>query len=669
MKDQDGDVTTEVVPTWMLLRSALFIVSLAGGLACSGSGEAPATASASGPLTQTIGHRSIPIDVFLMSPSGSANSVTDQNVTDAIAMANTVWAPVNVDYYLGVQSRITTQYLHCLSSAKCSLGSVTWAQIKGDAGLLGVSPTAFPDTNATTIENWIGQISSKRSPTRITVMVGTTNLGGSNCASPYPHDDGYNFNNSHPTGPTWSTDNSHGIICVNDGRGILALAHELGHYLGLFHTHEALLSSALATEGQVPADYYDLVYTGNGAGIRTFSSKADALPYTASFLLKDNGSSRSVNNTVACGDPSFNLVPCEFWNTFTSGNGSPVMYRTSINPMEMAGITSAPVAGSSQYRMNLMSYNFCSKCPLFLSQSQIDIVTRTLSGMLGQRQMLGEPDEFGPTVSSWGAGRLDVFWRSATQNAGREITQLTFANNAWGTTTRVAAPLMESDPTAASWGSGRIDLFWRGADNLLRHNNTTDGSTWGGGDSLSEDIRSSPAVSSWGANRLDVFWRGTDNRLKHKAFDNGWLADEDLGGTLASDPAAVSWASGRLDVFWRGTDSHLKHKWYPYNGAWSWEEDLGGTLKSAPAAASWGSGRLDVFWRGSTDSLRHIWYPYNNGWSWEQDLSGTLTSDPSAVSWGSGRIDVFWASGIRLHHKWYPYNSDWSYDEDLASMQ
>jgi hypothetical protein len=289
------------------------------------------------------------------------------------------------------------------------------------------------------------------------------------------------------------------------------------------------------------------------------------------------------------------------------------------------------------------------------------------------RGMLEGPTSYGPAVSSWGPGRLDVFWRKPfSQNL--EVSQLTFPGDAWAQGDAVPAPSIAfgSDPAAVSWGTDRIDLFWAGSDNHLRHR-PHDSNGWQAVEDVGGNVWSTPASASWGSGRLDVFWRGADNHLEHKWSNDGvWSSEEDLGGTLTSAPAAVSWGSGRLDVFWRGSDDHLKHKW-SNDGVWSGEEDLGGTLKSAPTVSSWGSGRLDVFWRGASDTLKHLWYPNFGAWSWEQDLGGTLASHPAAVSWGEGRIDVFWTStatnAARLRHRWYPYYGNWSFDEDMGPLQ
>jgi hypothetical protein len=259
----------------------------------------------------------------------------------------------------------------------------------------------------------------------------------------------------------------------------------------------------------------------------------------------------------------------------------------------------------------------------------------TLGGTL-----VGEPD-----VSSWGAGRLDVFSRGVDGTL-----QHRFYEGRWFDWESLGGTLA-SDPTAVSWGAGRVDVFARGTDNALIHK-WYDGFQWHDWESLGGSIVGDPDVSSWGPGRLDVFARAADGTMQHKWYDgSGWHDWESLGGTLASDPTAVSWGAGRVDVFARGTDGTLIHKFHD-NGWWPWES-LGGTLLSAPDASSWGGGRLDVFALTAGNQLGHK--VFDGQWHAWESRGGTLSSGPGAVSWSVNRVDVFARDAVTgsLAHLWY----------------
>jgi len=162
---------------------------------------------------------------------------------------------------------------------------------------------------------------------------------------------------------------------------------------------------------------------------------------------------------------------------------------------------------------------------------------------------------------------------------------------------------LTSGPGVSSWAAGRLDVFVRGGDNALYHRSYE--GNWSGWQGLGGELTSDPVAVSWGPGRIDVFARGTDHSLIHKWFDGGWSAWESLGGELTSGPGVSSWAAGRLDVFVRGGDNALYHR--SYEGNWSGWQGLGGELTSDPVAVSWGPGRIDVFVRGGDAALWHKW--------------------------------------------------------------
>jgi hypothetical protein len=225
-------------------------------------------------------------------------------------------------------------------------------------------------------------------------------------------------------------------------------------------------------------------------------------------------------------------------------------------------------------------------------------------------QQYGANTVQGQAVSSWGAGRLDVF--EVRTSAANTVYQKTFSGG-WGSwqpiITLPGSVTIVGKPAAVSWGSGRIDLFVRGSDNALWHTSYQGGS-WSSWGSLGGAITSAPSVASWGSGHLDVFARGYDNAIWHKYFLNGWsgwssIGNAGAGYTPSTAPAAVASGYGHIFVFYSDVNYHLYYKsfdastgWPAGNAGWTY---MGGTTAYAPAVSSWAQGRLDVFITG-TDS-------------------------------------------------------------------
>jgi murein DD-endopeptidase MepM/ murein hydrolase activator NlpD len=266
----------------------------------------------------------------------------------------------------------------------------------------------------------------------------------------------------------------------------------------------------------------------------------------------------------------------------------------------------------------------------------------------------------GPEVSSWGAGRLDVFAKGT--DGGLWVKTYDQAGGGWTTWASLGGQIA-SDPAAVSWAPGRIDVFALGSDKALWHI-YYDGRSWSKWISHGGTLASGPAVTTWGPGRLDVFARGANNDLQHIFYAytaGGWSNWVSHGGQLAGDPGAASWAPGRIDVFAQGSDNTLKHLIYDPAVSWSGWFSHGGSLSSGPSVATWGIGRLDVFALGTASDLQHIAYDSGDGgWSSWSSLGGQLAADPAAISWGSHRIDVF-AKGAD-NGLWHMYFwGSWSY--------
>jgi len=254
---------------------------------------------------------------------------------------------------------------------------------------------------------------------------------------------------------------------------------------------------------------------------------------------------------------------------------------------------------------------------------------------------LGAPppgSKSGPTVASWGPGRLDAFvtgndgnlWHEWSGNSGAS-----FSN--WENLGQPPGGLTCA-PAAVSWGTGRVDVFGRGADGALWHT-YWNGSQWVAWESLGGVLQSSPAVSSWAPGRIDVMVVGTDHAVWHTWYQGGWVPWQSLGGFAVLDPAAVSWGPNRIDLFVLSYGNQLWHQWW--NGhSWSgWFQEVPGHFASSPAVASWGPGRLDVFLAsgGAGSPVVHL-FTSSAGWQSDNALGGSLVSAPAAVGNGGQNL-------------------------------
>jgi N-acetylmuramoyl-L-alanine amidase len=105
------------------------------------------------------------------------------------------------------------------------------------------------------------------------------------------------------------------------------------------------------------------------------------------------------------------------------------------------------------------------------------------------------------------------------------------------------APLggqLVDQPGVSSWAAGRLDLFARGTDNRLYHQ-WYNGRAWSGWQPAEAGIlTSAPAAVSWGFGHIDVFVRGSDDGIWHSWAVLSVVTD----GAPATLPPT---ASGRLD--------------------------------------------------------------------------------------------------------------------------
>ena len=142
-------------------------------------------------------------------------------------------------------------------------------------------------------------------------------------------------------------------------------------------------------------------------------------------------------------------------------------------------------------------------------------------------QSLGGVLTSDPEVSSWAPGRLDVFARDTNY----AMVHRSFSASRWSAWAGLGGQFvggpsgwqslggrLTSDPDVSSWAAGRLDVFARDTSNAMVHRSFS-ASRWSAWEGLGGQFVGGPGAVSWGANRIDVFGRGTDNALWHKYWD------------------------------------------------------------------------------------------------------------------------------------------------------
>ncbi len=127
---------------------------------------------------------------------------------------------------------------------------------------------------------------------------------------------------------------------------------------------------------------------------------------------------------------------------------------------------------------------------------------------------------------------------------------------------------------SVSWGAGRIDLFWRDEGGALTHRAFVDGS-WAAPESLGGTLTSPPVATAWAVDQLQVFAVFPDGHLWNRYWDGAtWHDWESLGGELdaTARPGASSWSADRIDVFARGRNGRIWHRWWDGSRWVEWEQ-------------------------------------------------------------------------------------------------
>lgn len=370
------------------LLAAVFVVA-----GCSrGASRLPAPGEAVVP-------RSIPLVFFVLRGQEEPNAVTEEDLWQAVGLANRVFEDARLSFYIHGIARISTRYLHRNDDGDELL---PWSVVAPDA--LAMAPwmaeIGLDDSHRTHRALWLGQVASRMPPDGISVFITPFNghngkMWGSNCAAPFPHNDRLPYYDPGP-GRGWIRDGSKGIFCTPSGRlhghRIDALAHELGHYIGgLHHTWDVTNERANRISGVVPEDAFDLLYAPEQGGtIQRFRSREEVSQAQTPVLPLDS-------NCAGCsGKASRRVLPgtaCVTEFRLPLPGGEWLSLNSAENPELLYGMAFPPRPGDWRYGINVMSYlhqnSEVTPCEFRLSGSQILLLHRHLHSSQGQRDLLG----------------------------------------------------------------------------------------------------------------------------------------------------------------------------------------------------------------------------------------------------------------------------------------
>lgn len=238
----------------------------------------------------------------------------------------------------------------------------------------------------------------------------------------------------------------------------------------------------------------------------------------------------------------------------------------------------------------------------------------------------------GPSVSSWGPGRLDAWISGLDRSVWHRWSQAGV-----GAQWENLGGISLSTPAGVSQAPGQADVFIRGNDNALWMRSYRNG--WSPWTSLGGIVTDAPSVTSSSPGNLAVAIRGADGAVWIRRMVSGtWQPWTSLGGGTAYTPAITDWGDGRLDVFIRGLDGALWQR-AVVNGIPSPWFSQGGLLTDAPAVAAPSPGELAVFIRGADGYLWHKSWE-GAGWSDWTNLGLPIDARPGAAGVGVGELQL-----------------------------
>jgi hypothetical protein len=184
---------------------------------------------------------------------------------------------------------------------------------------------------------------------------------------------------------------------------------------------------------------------------------------------------------------------------------------------------------------------------------------------VGNDGMLGSS----PAVTSWGPGRIDIIVQGTDGNLYQRDWEGSGWSGAWSNLGSPPAGVVGGEhPTVTSWGAGRLDVFTRGRDSKLWQTFMVNGA-WQGWTNppgtANGTLNAAPAASAWSPNRLTVFVQGTDRHLYQTTYNGGWGGWAGAGGPgdmFQGAPEAPSTLQAVPYVLVRGTDN-MAYAFFP----------------------------------------------------------------------------------------------------------
>ena len=450
------------------------------------------------------------------------------------------------------------------------------------------------------------------------------------------------------------------------------LAHELGHYFHLLHTH--LSEPSKATVEEAIRRYVEDEGHSKDEGLKALE-KYDGDIINVKDTPYDLGAKIFGDSAHACASNAKIELEVKFNNP----------------SLEKKIYTYIP-----QTRSNLMSYFAGCPFPHSFSNEQIKVIHNGLISGNRIRLLSG---------SQWDSSNEQDFISPAAVSRKHD-TVAVFANNSFGTMmTKVwdasRGSYWPSDtgwfslggtgitsPVVISRRSDLLDLFARNiAGHVLNKVWSEARSAYYPGNQAWLDllndtasIDSKPAVISRRSHLVDIFVRWSDGTIRARTWNNQWSDSwENLGGEGVGSPAAVTRRADIIDLYARWSDGSIRSKvwresnnsWYPNQTAWTY---LGGKGYDAPAVIARQPNKIDLFIRWNDGTIRSkVWndsrgsyWPGNVEWL---NLGGEVSSEPVVVCRNSESITLFarWIDGsVRIkvwddsRNSWWPSNMAWS---------